>query len=87
MAKKIFNVWLDEDVIARLHELAEADHLSDGNKLAAFVVSKFSDLKPGCVPDALASIPKHLFRARRGRPAATAGDPENRTETPLQSVS
>ena len=69
MAKKSFNVRVDEEVIARLGEVTSVDHMQ-ASAFGAVLVSKFADLKPGYALRALASIPQEYFKRSPGRPPA-----------------
>jgi hypothetical protein len=71
MPKKTFSVQLDQEVITKLADVTDADHVTPTG-YATIVLSKLSDLKPGRALDAIAAIPKDFFRPRRGRPAASS---------------
>lgn len=76
-AKKPLNLSIDRDVFAEFEKVAAADHL-EPQRLAALLIAKFSDLKQGNAINALASIPKDLFKLRPGRVPSTASAPEPR---------
>jgi hypothetical protein len=67
---KQLNISIDPDVFTNFEKVAEAEHLS-ANDLAKLLLSKFGDLRQGSALDALAAIPKDLFKARPGRPPSS----------------
>jgi len=83
--KKSVHVVVAPEVYDRFAEIAQSDHMTPTG-YAALVLSKLSDLKPGHALDAIASIPKDFFRARRGRPPSTASDADKGTESTLEQV-
>ncbi|HWA88116.1 MAG TPA: hypothetical protein VG710_17940 [Opitutus sp.] len=85
MAKKGYNIRVDEEVITNLEGVAEAQHM-DASKFAAVVISKFSDLKPEHGLDALASIPKEFFRRGPGRPPSTTHRTDVHRAVPAEHV-
>jgi len=75
--KKQLNISIDGAVFAEFEKIAAADHM-EPQRLAALILSKFSDLKQGNALTAIASIPKDLFKLRPGRTAATPSASDTR---------
>lgn len=75
--KKPLNLSIDREVYAEFEKIALADHM-EPQRLAALIISKFSDLKQGNALSAIAAIPKDLFKLRPGRTAATPSASDSR---------
>jgi hypothetical protein len=75
--KKPLNLSIDREVFAEFEKIAAADHL-EPQRLAALLISKFSDLKQGNALTALAAIPKDLYKLRPGRIASTPSASDSR---------
>lgn len=75
--KPILAVTLEPEVLEEFEKIAKAEHM-EPQRFAALVLSKFSDLKQGNGLDAVAKIPKDLFKLRPGRVATASSAPDVR---------